>query len=262
MHASLRSFGVVVTVLLAASTARASAIGQPVAAPEASRFASTIGAHETAFDFDRRHAGRAHNVELAAAHLDGVILEPGDELSFNETVGPRTLAAGFMEAPELHGGHLHEGVGGGVCQVATTLHVAALQAGLEILEHETHSIPLHYAPAGLDATVFYGRIDYRVRNPHAFAVRVRASAVEGRLVIQLEGADERAPATIETRVVRRFAPSEQTIPDASLPAGARVVEERGREGLVVRVRAVRADGTRTERIERYRAAPRVVRVAG
>ncbi|UJR86740.1 VanW family protein [Sandaracinus amylolyticus] len=223
-------------------------------------FAEVMGEHETTFLVDRAHAGRAHNVALAASLLDGVVLAPGAELSFNDRVGPRTLEAGFREAPELHDGHLHEGVGGGVCQVATTLHIASLRAGLEIVEHRAHSIPLSYAPAGLDATVSYGRIDFRVRNPYAHAVRVRAVAVEGELVVRIEGAQAHVPAEVEATVVRTIERSETRVVDAALENGARVVQDRGRDGVVVRVRATSADGTQVERTVRYGASARVVRV--
>jgi vancomycin resistance protein YoaR len=225
-------------------------------------YAHAIGEHTTEFEFDRAHAGRAHNVALAASLLDGAILEPGATLSFNDRVGPRTLEAGFAEAPELADGHLHEGVGGGVCQVATTLHIASMHAGLEIVEHRTHSIPLHYADEGLDATVSYGRIDYRVRNPYSFAVRVRAHAENGVLVVRIEGAEALAPATVHAQIVRRLERREVATVDASLPAGTRIVTDRGRDGLILNVRVTRADGTHTDEYVRYPSSDRLVRVSG
>lgn len=234
----------------------------PEVAPSApdARFAEVLGEDESAFLTDRAHRGRALNVALAASRLDGAVIEPGEVFSFNDRVGPRTLAAGFHHAPELHDGHLHEGVGGGVCQVATGLHIASLEAGLEIVEHRAHSVPLSYAPAGLDATVYYGRIDFRVRNPHAFPVRLRAAAVDGELVVRIEGAQASAPARIETHVVRRLERNEEVIADAALGAGAREVVESGRDGVVVRVRVTRDDGETTQELVRYGSSPRVLRV--
>lgn len=254
-------FAVVAVLLVSGRAAAATPRNFELSAAPADPFAHVAGEHTTEYAVDRAHAGRAHNVALAASRLDGAVIEPGAVLSFNERVGERTIAAGFRVAPELHDGHLHEGVGGGVCQVATTLHVASLEAGLEIVEHRAHSIPLHYADPGLDATVYYGRIDFRVRNPYAFPVRVRASTTpEGVLTIRLEATEAVASATIEARTIRTLEASEQTITDAALATGAREVEDRGRDGLVVRVRATRSDGTRTDRIVRYSASPRVVRV--
>lgn len=260
MHASTRL--ALFLLLSAPATAHASARTAPERADEIldAAFAHRLGEHMTELAIDAAHAGRAHNVELAASLLDGAVIEPGAVLSFNERVGARTLEAGFAEAPELHGGHLHDGIGGGVCQVATTLHVAAIEAGLEMVEHRVHSIPSHYAPLGLDATVFYGRIDFRVRNPHAFAVRVRARSAGGVLVVRLEGAAPVSQRTLETRIVRRLPAIEQTIVDPSLAPGARVIEERGRDGVVVRIRATDAEGARVDRMVRYSRAARVVRV--
>lgn len=224
-------------------------------------FAHVIGEHTTEYAVDRAHVGRAHNVALAASLLDGAVIEPGAILSFNERVGERTVEAGFAVAPELHDGHVHEGIGGGVCQVATTLHIAALESGLEIVEHRVHSVPSQYADPGLDATVYYGRIDFRVRNPYPFPLRVRASSsAEGTLSVRIEAGAPVAASTIETRTIRALERTEQTIEDATLASGERVIEERGRDGMVVRVRASREDGTRTERTLRYSSSPRIVRV--
>jgi vancomycin resistance protein YoaR len=139
--------------------------------------------------------------------------------------------------------------------------VAALEAGLEIVEHRVHSIPSRYAAPGLDATVYYGRIDYRVRNPHPAPIRVEARAEGGRLVIRLLSTAPIAASTVETQRLRTLEAGEQIVVDASLAPGARVVEARGHDGQVVRVRATREDGSVIELVRRYAAAPRVVRVS-
>ncbi|MCF6287340.1 MAG: VanW family protein [Candidatus Hydrogenedentes bacterium] len=108
-------------------------------------------------------------VQPAAAKLDGAILEPGGILSFNERVGARGREEGFEPAPVIASGRLRQGMGGGVCQVSTTLHVAAIRAGLVVIERRPHSRPSHYVDPGLDATVVYGRFDYRIENPYPFA---------------------------------------------------------------------------------------------
>jgi vancomycin resistance protein YoaR len=223
-------------------------------------FATTLAEHTTELQFRGRHRGRAYNVALAASRLDGAIIGAGQEFSFNDRVGPRTRRAGFRAAPEINEGVLTDGVGGGVCQVATTLHHAVLGAGLEVLEQRTHTLPSHYARPGMDATVYYGQIDYRIRNPHPFPIRVRAHSEDGVLTVALEGAAPVAPTTVDVQVARRIPPQVRTVVDPSLPAGASVVEERGQAGVVAVVRIARPDGTRTERVVRYQATDRVVRV--
>lgn len=111
-----------------------------------------------------RDPDRAHNIARAAAHLRGLLLLPGQVLSFNRAVGPRTKAAGFREAPVLVDEELIPGDGGGVCQVSSTLFNAALLADLTILSRANHTQPVGYLPLGRDAAVVYGQVDLQVRN--------------------------------------------------------------------------------------------------
>ncbi|MGC4091056.1 MAG: VanW family protein [Polyangiaceae bacterium] len=121
-----------------------------------------LGVYETEF---RHHAGaRAVNIRHAANLLNGAMIGPGERFSFNRRVGPRTLERGFVEAPVLVKDETEKGPGGGVCQVATTLHAAAVLGGLSMLERRSHSRPSAYAPLGLDATVIDGAVDLRFEN--------------------------------------------------------------------------------------------------
>lgn len=106
------------------------------------------------------------NMALALRHINGTILQPGGEFSYNTVLGNSTDPnAGWLPAGGLMGGLSVQMYGGGICQGSTTLYNAALMAGMEILERECHSIPSSYCPLGLDATVDYGNIDFRFRNP-------------------------------------------------------------------------------------------------
>lgn len=119
--------------------------------------------YETSF---RGKAGpRAINIRVAGKYLNGAVILPGEVLSFNEQVGRRIHARGFVDAPVILNDELELDVGGGVCQVATTLHAAAVYGNLEIVRRRSHSRPSGYAPLGLDATVIDGKVDLRVRNP-------------------------------------------------------------------------------------------------
>lgn len=182
---TVHGFLAALLVTFATTAAAASDATSPPALEPTDPEPDVLAEYVSTYAVDARHEGRAHNVELAAQRLDGVVLEAGAELSFNERIGPRTEDTGFRRAPEIRSRRMRAGVGGGVCQVATGLFVSALRGGLEVLEHRTHSTPRPYAPEGFDAAVFYGRIDLRVRNPHAFAVRVEARAVDGAVVVRL-----------------------------------------------------------------------------
>ena len=130
---------------------------------------------------------RAKNVEMAAAPIHGYVLLPGDEFSFNNVVGPRTAAAGFLEAPVILHGQLQPGMGGGICQVSTTLYNAALLANMPITKRSHHSLPVAYAPPGLDATVAFGAIDFRFANAMSTPVIIEARAQRRILTVRLLG---------------------------------------------------------------------------
>jgi vancomycin resistance protein YoaR len=108
--------------------------------------------------------GRLRNVGLGASMLDGVLVAPGKILSVNATTGERTAAKGFQVAPVIINGQLEDSLGGGMCQVSTTLFNAAFEAGLQIVERHNHSLYISHYPLGRDATVSYGSYDLKIRN--------------------------------------------------------------------------------------------------
>jgi vancomycin resistance protein YoaR len=145
-------------------------------------------------------------------------LLPGDTFSYNEVVGPRTIREGFRKAPVIVKGELVPGDGGGVCQVSTTVYMAALQAGLQIVQRSHHAFPIHYAPPGLDATVVYGAIDLRFRNNTPCPIALVAEAKNGRVVVRVLGAERYRRAVKLQRIVHAVIPApEKTFPTASLP---------------------------------------------
>jgi vancomycin resistance protein YoaR len=127
-------------------------------------------------------AGRTDNLHTAAKYLNGTVLAPGDVLSFNKATGPRTFERGYSMAPIVGG----VGIGGGVCQVATTLYNVALRAGLEIIERHRHSVSVGYVPPGKDATVT-NYIDLKFRNSTDGFLKVRSGAGGGHVWVQLWG---------------------------------------------------------------------------
>ena len=125
-------------------------------------------------DFTHHAGPRAINIATAARYLNGRVIGAGETFSFNRTVGPRTLERGFTEAPQIVADELEPGVGGGVCQVASTLHAAAVYGGFEVLQRRSHSRPSGYAPLGLDATVIDGELDLKLKNPYDSPLIVHA----------------------------------------------------------------------------------------
>ncbi len=134
--------------------------------------------------------GRSANVELATKNLNGLVIRPGAVVSFNDRVGPRTTEAGFKQAPEIVGDELTIGIGGGTCQVSSTLHGAALYGGMDVVSRKSHSRPSSYTKLGLDATVAYPRVDLKLRNPFRFPIIIHAFIPKpGTLRIELLGGE-------------------------------------------------------------------------
>jgi len=183
-----RDDGVIIPI---ATRAIAPSIATEMHAVDVSR---VLASFETDFT---HHAGpRAINIATAARYLNGKVVGPGETFSFNQAVGPRTVERGFTEAPQIVADELEPGVGGGVCQVASTLHAAAVYGGFEIVQRRSHSRPSGYTPLGLDATVIDGELDLKLRNPYESALIVHAFLpTPTTLRVELLGRD--APGKVE-----------------------------------------------------------------
>ncbi|GIV18171.1 MAG: hypothetical protein KatS3mg022_3606 [Armatimonadota bacterium] len=186
--------------------------------------------------FSERERNRAHNIRKAAESINGIVLLPGDEFSYNKAVGPRTLQEGFRRAPVIVKGELVPGDGGGVCQVSTTVYMAALQAGLQIVQRSHHAFPIHYAPPGLDATVVYGAIDLRFRNNTPSPVALITQAKSGRMTVRVLGSSAHKRKVTIQRITHAVIPAPvKTFPTPNLPTGVRKVTDKGQRGWRVSV---------------------------
>ncbi len=130
---------------------------------------------------------RHQNIALAARGVNNVLLWPGESFSFNDTVGPRTPERGYLPAPIFLLGAQVMDYGGGVCQVASTVYNAALNAGLRIDERHAHTRPVHYVPEGHDATVAYPYLDLRFSNTREGPLIVKSGLSGGRLWVKIMG---------------------------------------------------------------------------
>jgi vancomycin resistance protein YoaR len=171
-------------------------------------------------DFAKRGGPRVKNIARAARYLDGTLMAPGEVWSFNRTIGPRTLERGFIDAPVIVADEVEPGVGGGVCQVATTLFAAGVLGGLDVVKRRSHSRPSGYAPLGLDATVIDGEVDLQLRNPYPVPIIVHAFLpVPTRIRVEMLGTA--APGKVEHSYTvtksedffRRVARHEELAPD-------------------------------------------------
>ena len=133
---------------------------------------------------------RTNNLRLACAALDGTIILPGEEFSFNRVVGQRTEEKGYREALVYSGGGVSRPeVGGGVCQVASSIYYAVLQADLQTTERAAHMFIVDYVPFGMDATVYWGSLDYKFRNNSPYPIKMEASVYDGQVHIILYGTE-------------------------------------------------------------------------
>jgi vancomycin resistance protein YoaR len=166
---------------------------------------------------------RRHNIRVACEAIDGTVLMPGEVFSYNATVGPRTERAGFRTAPVIIHGELVPGTGGGVCQVSSTLYNIALLGDLKIVRRTHHHFPVHYVPAGRDATVAYGSLDLRFANSLPGPVALDVKSVGSRVMVRLYGT---ADCKREVQLVSRRVNGTRRRASAAGSGGKRVVVTR------------------------------------
>ncbi len=148
---------------------------------------TVLGTWETHYSSVGVDSDRTYNLKVGADHLNGHILLPGQLFSFNEVVGDRTEKEGYRVAPVISAGELIDGLAGGMCQIASTLHAAAFFGGLEIVSSTPHSRPSAYIPMGLDSTVVYPTTDLKLKNPYDFPVVMHYTVNQGSVKVELLG---------------------------------------------------------------------------
>ena len=232
----------------------------PAPEPPPARELVVLGSWSTRISGSR---ARLHNVEVATASLDGAVIPAGGRLSFNERVGERSRGAGYQVAPVIVGGEMVDGIGGGTCQVASTLHAAGFVAGLDAPTHVPHSRPAGYVPLGLDATVVWPNVDLVMTNPNPFPVLVRSAVNGRRLRVDVLGTGPNAEVVWSRSVTTEDEPGERVIEDPEVPMGQALVTQDGIPGyLVIRRRELNRGHQRVseERVLRYPPTDRIVRI--
>lgn len=180
-------------------------------------------------------ANRSSNIALAASKINGKILQNGEVFSYNQTVGNRTLSAGFKVAHVYEGNTVTEGVGGGICQVSSTLYNAVLYANLGIIERTNHSIPVSYTPKGQDATVAWGSIDFKFKNTLSYPVKIEAYASNGVCTVKILGnksLDYNVKIVNTTSKINKFKTTYTE--DTTLEPGTEKIIQQGADGYVIK----------------------------
>lgn len=175
---------------------------------------------------------RSNNIILSSAKLNGLVLMPGEEFSYNQAVGQRTRAAGFREAGAYSNGKVVQEVGGGICQVSSTLYNAVLYANLEIVERTNHYFNPGYVKAGLDATVSWGGPDFRFRNNRNYPIRIVTDTSGKKLKVYIYGlkTDDDCTVVLDPRYISSVPYKTTYQNDASLATGETRVISSGSTG--------------------------------
>lgn len=214
-------------------------------------------------------AGGVANIKLASQKINGTLLYPGDVFSYYETLGPTTAAAGFQNASVIVNGKLEDGIGGGVCQVSSTLYNAVLFAELEIVERHNHSRPVGYVDKGRDATMAGDYLDFKFKDSLDYPIYIESYVEGNKITVNLYG-DEVHPSgrtlkfeSVVTQILEP--PAENVINDNSLASGTRKVVTQPKQGYVAQVyKSIYQDGKLLEKTQistsTYRAVRGEVRV--
>lgn len=185
--------------------------------------------------YDVSDVDRTTNLVLAIKKINGTVLRSGEEFSYNKVVGARTVAAGYKNAKIYSAGQVVDGLGGGICQVSSTLYNAALLANLEITERRNHQFVTSYVEAGRDATVVYGSTDFKFKNTRKYPIRIVATAKNGILTMTIYGIKEENEYTFKftPKVLATTPYQTQYIDDNTLPEGTEKVKQKGAVGKKV-----------------------------
>lgn len=215
--------------------------------------------------FPTGKVSRCANIKLAASKIDGTILAPGEEFSFNKVVGRRTTAAGFKVAGVYKNGKHDVDVGGGICQVSTTLYNAAVRSDLAIKRRSNHSLPITYVPLGQDATVDYNSHDLVFQNTLDHPIAIFSRYEPGKLTFAILGQKLPYSIKLESARLRSWSNGTKYVHDGSLPPGKQKVIEKGGGGSsYVTYKVTMRDGAvvKKEKLNEsyYRGGPRIVAV--
>ena len=209
--------------------------------------------------------GRTTNLKLASSKINGYVLMPGETFSYNDVVGERTVEAGFQMAGVYSNGQEVDGLGGGICQISSTLYNIVVKSNLEIVERENHLFLTGYLPAGQDATVVYGSIDFKFKNTRDYPVKIESSVGGGYVTMKMYGLKEENEPEITFETVYHETLYPQTVyqDTTSLAPGQTRVQSSGRNGCKsTTYKVVRQNGVVVSRTElssdTYRAMDKII----
>lgn len=203
-----------------------------VADLDAELFNDTISTFST--PYNQGDTNRVQNLMTASERCNGKILYPGDEFSFHKTVGTRTVANGYAVGNSYAGGKVVTSVGGGICQISSTLYNIVLKADLEIIERKPHGMIVAYAEPSLDATIAEGSIDFRFKNTRKYPIKIFSEVKDGTVTMSILGLKDADEPTIEVKsvILETIPYKTETQNDSTMAKGTRKVVQEPSDGYV------------------------------
>lgn len=183
--------------------------------------------------YNAADTNRTTNLRIACNKINGKVLMPGETFSYNKTLGERTPAAGYKNAKVYEAGQVVDGIGGGICQISSTLYNAVLMANLDVTDRSNHQFVTSYLPAGRDATVVYGAIDFQFKNTRKTPIKINAGISGGIATVSIFGIKDENDYTVtfETRTLATLPVTVKYVEDKSLAPGQEVVKQSGHTGV-------------------------------
>lgn len=182
--------------------------------------------------YDAGNVSRTANLRIATRKINEYVVQPGETFSYNKALGKRSVENGYKEAAVFENGGVTNGIGGGICQISTTLYNAVLQANLEIVERHNHSFVTSYADPGKDATVVYGALDFKFKNNRKYPIKIVASLNSGVASVSIFGLKEEVEYNVKivSNIIERIPCAVERIEDPSLPSGMEKTVTAGTNG--------------------------------
>lgn len=215
--------------------------------------------------YDGSNYNRSTNLRLSAAKINGVVLMPGEEFSYNKTLGQRTAAAGYKPAAAYVSGKVVNEYGGGICQTSSTLYNTVLLANLEVTSRSNHCYVSSYVPISRDATVSWGTLDFKFKNNRKYPIKIRAYASNGVVKVDILGVkqDDDYEVVIESKAISSIKYSTQYEEDSSLEEGKEKVTQNGANGSIGEAyKVLKKNGKVVSRTlisrDRYSAKPQII----
>lgn len=195
-------------------------------------FPDLLATYSTNYDASNRD--RTTNLRIACQKINDKVILPGETFSYNKALGERTPAAGYKYAKVYENGAVVDGIGGGICQISSTLYNSVLMSNMEATERRNHQFVTSYTPAGRDATVVYGLTDFKFKNTRTYAVKIKASISNGIATVSIYGIKEENEykVSFSTKTISTIPYTTKYVEDSTLESGKEKISQKGTNGII------------------------------